>query len=179
MTRNVWFVSDTHFGHEKIIPYCRPQFASLSEMEETIITNWNESVRPNDLVYHLGDFAWTAQAAKRVRPLLNGAIRLIVGNHDDIPKLCAAGLFQRVQMWRQFAEIGVTASHVPMRRENIRHGSLSLHGHVHGNSEGLESYHRDVSIEATGFRPIHYDDISAWAIRARADTEGLSHDEGR
>jgi len=165
--RDIWFISDTHFGHQKVIPYCRPHFDSVEQMEECIVSNWNDHVKPQDLVYHLGDFAWTPKDAKRVRPKLNGAIRLIVGNHDDIPALCAAGMFQRVQMWRQFSEIGVTASHVPMRREQIRHGAKNVHGHVHGKIDGLNDFHFDVSVESTNYRPVHYDVIAAWA--------GISH----
>lgn len=166
--RNIWFMSDTHFGHANIIKYSRTQFDSVDEMESTIIERWNEKVSKQDLVYHLGDFAWSAKDAKRVRPKLNGSIRLIVGNHDDIPALASAGLFQRIQMWRQFSEIGVTASHVPMRREQIRHGSLNVHGHVHGNISGLESFHFDVSAESVNYSPVHFDEIADWANLNRA-----------
>ncbi|MBB5664769.1 calcineurin-like phosphoesterase family protein [Rhizobium leguminosarum] len=161
--RNVWFISDTHFGHNNIITYCRPQFSSLSEMEEAIIDNWNAAVKPQDLVYHLGDFAWKTEDAKRVRPKLNGAIRLIVGNHDDIPSLAAAGIFQRIALWRQFRDEGFTASHIPMRLDQLRHGTKNLHGHVHGNLEGLEGFHRDMSVESIGFTPVHFDDVALWA----------------
>ena len=160
---NIWFTSDTHFGHSNIIPYCRPQFSSVEEMEETIIDRWNAVVRKDDRVYHLGDFAWKPADAKRVRHRLNGTIRLIVGNHDDIPALAAAGLFQRIYLWRQFREHGFTASHIPMRLDQLRHGSKNLHGHVHGNLEGLEDFHRDMSVESTGFQPVHLDEIASWA----------------
>ena len=168
MTRDVWFISDTHFGHANIIKYCRSQFASLADMEGHIIALWNETVKPQDLVYHLGDFAWKTEDAKRVRPLLNGSIRLIVGNHDDIPSLASAGLFQRIYLWRQFREEGFTASHIPMRRDQLRHGTMNLHGHVHGDLDGLESFHRDMSVESIGYTPIHFDDVAAWAKAASA-----------
>lgn len=163
MSRRIWFTSDTHFGHNNIIGYCRPQFSSLDEMEAHIIDLWNSSVRAEDLVYHLGDFAWKTEDAKRVRPQLNGTIRLIVGNHDDIPSLVAAGLFQRIYLWKQFREFGFTASHIPMRLDQLRHGAKNLHGHVHGNLTGLETFHRDVSVESTGFAPVAFDEIAAWA----------------
>ncbi|MBY3333775.1 phosphoesterase [Rhizobium laguerreae] len=162
-TRDVWFISDTHFGHNNIITYCRPQFLSVEEMEEYIITKWNEVVGPQDLVYHLGDFAWKTSDAKRVRPLLNGTIRLIVGNHDDIPSLVEAGLFQRIYLWKQFRYEGFTASHIPMRFDQLRHSTKNLHGHVHGNLEGLEHFHRDMSVESIGFAPVHFDEVALWA----------------
>lgn len=160
--RNIWFISDTHFGHENIIVYSRPDFKTVEEMESVIIENWNRTVGEQDLVYHLGDFAWTTAHAKRVRPLLNGTIRLVVGNHDDIPSLAAAGLFQRLYMWKQFREFGFTATHLPMRGEQLRHGRMNLHGHVHGNLSGLESFHRDVSVESTGYLPVSLDNVVRW-----------------
>ena len=163
MSRRIWFTSDTHFGHNNIIQYCRPQFSSLDEMEAHIIDLWNSHVRAEDLVYHLGDFAWKTEDAKRVRPKLKGTIRLIVGNHDDIPSLAAAGLFQRTYLWRQFRELGFTASHIPMRFDQLRHGAKNLHGHVHGDLTGLEHFHRDVSVESTSFAPVSFEEIEAWA----------------
>lgn len=169
--RDVWFISDTHFGHCNIVGYCRPEFADLTSMEETIIERWNATVKPQDLVYHLGDFAWTTKDAIRVRPKLNGSIRLIVGNHDDIPGLAAAGLFQRIEMWRQFRDHGFTATHLPMRFDQLRHGRANLHGHVHGTVGGLESFHRDVSVESIDYRPIHFDVIAAWAATMQEATD--------
>lgn len=166
--RNTWFISDTHFGHNNIITYCRPQFSSLDEMEDVIITNWNETVGSQDLVYHLGDFAWKASDAERVRPKLNGTIRLVVGNHDDIVGYAKAGLFQRIDMWRQFRDLNFTASHVPLRFDQLRHSTFNLHGHVHGNLDGLEGFHRDMSVESIDFTPVHLDEIAAWATPSQA-----------
>lgn len=166
--RNIWFISDTHFGHRNIINYCRPQYVSLDDMEADIIARWNATVAPADLVYHLGDFAWKPQDALRVRPQLNGTIRLIVGNHDDIPALASTGLFQRIELWRQFREHGFSATHIPMRSDQMRHGQANLHGHVHGNLTGLEHFHRDVSVESIGFTPVHFDEVAAWAATKNA-----------
>ncbi len=165
--RNIWFTSDTHFGHRNIIEYCRPQYASLEDMEADLIQRWNETVGSQDLVYHLGDFAWKPGDAIRVRPQLNGTIRLIVGNHDDIVALSKAGLFQRIDLWRQFRDEGFTASHFPMRFDQLRHSAANLHGHVHGDLRNLEPFHFDASVESTNYRPVAYEDITAWASRLR------------
>ncbi len=161
MSRDIWFISDTHFGHRNIISYCRPQFESLEQMESDLIDNWNDNVKPQDLVYHLGDFAWKASDAIRVRPKLNGTIRLVVGNHDDITAYAKAGIFQRISMWRQFRDHNFTASHLPMRADQLRYGAFNLHGHVHGKTDGLEWFHRDVSVESIRFTPLHFDEVAA------------------
>jgi len=52
-----WFTGDTHFGQERTLQFsCRP-FVDVVEMDLTMISNWNKNVRPNDIVYHAGDFA--------------------------------------------------------------------------------------------------------------------------
>lgn len=162
--RRVWFISDTHFGHDSIRGHCRPQFASVGEMDDCMITNWRETVGRDDLVYHLGDFAWSTAKAIEVRPKLTGTIRLVVGNHDDIPGLVAANLFQRVNMWRIFEEYGFMASHLPMRPQNFRYGvHANVHGHLHGNGRDLDIFHRDVSVEVVDYRPVSAEVLTEWA----------------
>jgi calcineurin-like phosphoesterase family protein len=162
MSRDIWFTSDTHFGHEKIIPWCRPQFANVEEMNAHMVALWNETVKTDDLVYHLGDFAWTPKAAMLARPKLKGTVRLIVGNHDNIDALARARLFQKLALWHIFPEVGIVATHVPMRFEQLRNASWNVHGHVHGKNRGLDFFHFDVSVERTGYRPVHIDAIAAW-----------------
>lgn len=156
MPRDIWFTSDPHFGHDNIIEYASRPFSNTEEMDENLVWHWNRVVKPEDLVYCLGDFAWTAAAAKRIRPQLNGSIRLIIGNHDEVLKLAQAGLFQRMEMWKQFREFGFTASHLPLMPEQIRHGFVSVHGHVH--NEASPCWNQiNLSVEVTNYEPVHFD----------------------
>ena len=53
-------------------------------MNEALITNWNNVVKPNDTVFHLGDFAFGGSYIwNNVLSRLNGNIHLILGNHDE------------------------------------------------------------------------------------------------
>ena len=54
---SIWFTSDTHFSHCNIIKYCNRPFKDVDEMNKILIQNWNNVVRPDDIVWHLGDFA--------------------------------------------------------------------------------------------------------------------------
>ena len=54
----IFFTSDTHFGHSKIIDYCKRPFSSIEEHDKTLIQNWNNVVGQDDTVFHLGDFAY-------------------------------------------------------------------------------------------------------------------------
>lgn len=79
----VFFTSDTHFGHENIISFCHRPFVDVDDMDKKLIDNWNSVVKPDDFVFHLGDFAlgdsrlWVTTLKQ-----LNGNIVLIKGNHD-------------------------------------------------------------------------------------------------
>ena len=79
----IFFTSDTHFGHSKIIDYCKRPFSSIEEHDKTLIQNWNNAVGQDDTVFHLGDFAYgNSQFIANIIKQLNGNIILIKGNHD-------------------------------------------------------------------------------------------------
>ena len=57
-------------------------------MDADIIQKWNSVVGPNDIVWHLGDFAFfkrtkeQCEINKELIRILNGTIHLVLGNHD-------------------------------------------------------------------------------------------------
>lgn len=52
-------------------------------MNNEIVNRWNNLVKPDDNVYHIGDFSFKGvENAKRWEQKLNGKIIHIVGNHD-------------------------------------------------------------------------------------------------
>lgn len=83
---NVWFIADTHFGHSKIIEYCNRPFPNADIMDFNMIQRWNEVVKKDDKVYHLGDFALgNKEQVASIVEQLNGKIYLVKGNHDTRP----------------------------------------------------------------------------------------------
>lgn len=94
MSKNIWFISDTHFQHKNIALVFTDaktgkrvrNFNSVQEMDETMIQNWNSVVKYGDIVYHLGDvFFGNAESADKILQRLNGEKKLIMGNHDHMP----------------------------------------------------------------------------------------------
>ena len=84
-------ISDTHFYHNNIINYCDRPFKNTTEMNNYIIEKWNQVVKEDDTIYHLGDFAigWDKEnyqtkkeCYKDLMTKLNGNKILIKGNHD-------------------------------------------------------------------------------------------------
>ncbi|MBV9375809.1 MAG: metallophosphoesterase family protein, partial [Alphaproteobacteria bacterium] len=80
----VFFVSDTHFGHGGALGLYRRPFRSVAAMNEAMIERWNETVGPDDEVWHLGDFAIRQPRAVVAELLarLNGRKQLVTGNND-------------------------------------------------------------------------------------------------
>lgn len=76
-----WIVSDTHFGHDNIVPYCHRPL----DHDQVMIAEWRAHV-PNDAtVLHLGDLVYRGNARFKhiVAPELVARRRLLIkGNHD-------------------------------------------------------------------------------------------------
>ena len=53
---DIWFTSDFHLGHFNIIRYCKRPFADTREMNAAILERLNALVKPDDVLYFLGDF---------------------------------------------------------------------------------------------------------------------------
>ena len=57
----IFFTSDTHFGHANMLRFenlnhSRGQYSNVYEVDQVIIDNWNSVVKKTDCIYHLGDF---------------------------------------------------------------------------------------------------------------------------
>ena len=52
----IYYTADLHFLYEPLLS-SRP-FATVEEMDETLIQNWNKTVSPDDTVYLAGDIGY-------------------------------------------------------------------------------------------------------------------------
>ena len=91
---DVFFTSDQHFEHFGVIGFNKRPFSGIEEMHEVLIENHNKTVKPGDLIYHLGDFAWASHNKYLKR--LKGNNYLVKGNHDHIRRLKEPLLFKAV-----------------------------------------------------------------------------------
>ena len=84
----LFFTSDTHWGHFNISKYCHRPFNSRSEMDKTLIDNWNKVVPEDGIVVHCGDFMLPnkedIREYEKILRKLNGTILLCRGNHYTI-----------------------------------------------------------------------------------------------
>lgn len=147
-----YFTSDTHFGDHRVLNlYPRP-FASVAEMDAELIRRWNAIVEAGDEVWHLGDFARTAQRAAEVLAQLNGRKHLILGNNDPVE---VGEGWESVAPYAEIEREGrfLVLCHYPFRSWNRQHkGALNLHGHSHGRMKELARQF-DVGVDVWDYRP--------------------------
>ena len=79
----IYITSDFHFGHDKPFIWKDRGFSSVEEMNETLISNFNSIVKPEDHVYILGDLTLgDLKTGLAAIARLNGCLHIIRGNHD-------------------------------------------------------------------------------------------------
>lgn len=147
-----FFTSDTHFSHKNIIKYCNRPFASIEEMDVKMMTNWNNVVKPDDLVYHLGDVTF----GNPENLTLNGSKILIIGSHDDPKKLRPFFTEMSPMMEIKIEGVYITLCHYAMRVWPRSHyQTWHLYGHSHGSLPSIGKSH-DVGVDNNNFTPVSF-----------------------
>ncbi|MCJ2024754.1 metallophosphoesterase [Methylobacterium sp. J-067] len=167
-----FFTADHHIGNAGILSprmdAPRP-FTSIAEHDETLVACWNAVVRPDDTVWHLGDFAYRCRHghALRVFHRLNGRKFLVRGNHDKIgeslpwdgPVMGVARI--HVQDPGMLSAVGLWLSHYAHRTWPHRHrGDLHLYGHSHGSLPAIPAS-LDVGVNCWGWTPVTVPQVQA------------------
>lgn len=164
-------------------------------MNEMLVKNWNDTVAPNDTVFHLGDVALgpIRDSLEHIRRL-NGDIRLVIGNHDRNFRLGKRSGGLEPEEWdAEYMDYGfytvaeshnmmigglhpVMLSHFPYDGDSHgedRHAAARLldegvpliHGHTHSTDDPL-------SFSAKGTPQIHVG-VDAWGYRPVSEAEVL------
>ena len=194
----VFLTSDTHFGHAgvcrfteadgvtKIRPWTDPD-----EMDEEMIKRWNDTVRPNDKVYHLGDVVINRKSLSTLSRL-NGDKVLIRGNHDIFRDDEYRVYFRELRAYHVMN--GMILSHIPLHEASLGRFGVNIHGHLHSGrvkkARGIDAktgatlystendvrYHC-VCVEQTDFTPILFEDVIK-RIEAEGGTVGMRSGNG-
>lgn len=178
--QRIWFTSDTHFGHQNILKFCDRPWQTIEEHDEALMVNWNSVVGENDVVFHLGDFAFShPKRWKEIISRLNGHIYLIVGNHDETryPGHDVFEMFADVspQMYLKIDGKSVYLNHYPFLCYGGTYRRLEdcvwqLYGHVHTKSIGRKGkddervqmcfpYQYDVGVDNNNYKPISWEEV--------------------
>lgn len=183
---DIWFTSDTHAHHNRIMEFCpnTRRGSSTEEMTELLIDSWNSVVKSSDKVYHLGDLSFGGkQKIESFVSRLNGSIHLIYGNHcmkirsDSSLK----GYFASVQDYKtlKIGEDRFVLFHFPLAEWwDCHKGVIHLHGHLHGNKDNVAFQQQykimDVGIDTRNdnlMLPYHIDEVLSFV----KDKEVMTH----
>ena len=180
MSQLTFFTSDLHFGHSNVINYSNRPFTSVEEMDQILVSNWNEIVRDKDRVIIAGDLAmrYSSEYAYNIVKKLKGQKHLVFGNHDKAIRKNKdfVNLFESVsdlltvKVQDEEAVGGVrriVVCHYPMLVWDRSHyGAWHLHGHCHGTlPDDGTSLRFDIGVDAWTtngkklYRPIEYNEV--------------------
>lgn len=158
MMANIFFTSDLHFFHHNIISFCNRPYRDVDEMNDCLVANWNGVVGMADVVYVLGDVSFgKPDATLELMSELNGAIKLIPGNHDRKGRCTIEDLSLRCDILAPYELLRISKSvkfvlcHFPFA--SWERGWINLHGHTHGIHPSKYMQH-DVGVDVNKYRPI-------------------------
>ena len=156
---NTFFIGDTHFFHKNIMkfePVFRP-FSTMDEHNEVLVNRWNSVVKPNDIVWHLGDVVFGCAENLAIMDRLNGKKKLVLGNHDR---------FEMTHYMKYFTHIygvaayqGFVLTHIPVADSQFWRYKGNIHGHIHSRTMDDPRY-INVSVEAINLTPINFEELS-------------------
>ena len=134
--------SDLHLNHASMIkwyPKYRNFGDKIEDMNNGIIKHWNDNVKPEDTVYHLGDFAFaTEDFIVKILDNLNGKKVFIIGNHDrKVKKVLKeyGSVYTRLNLRFDInkKQTQIVLDHFPLLEwDGLYHGALHFYGHCHG-----------------------------------------------
>jgi calcineurin-like phosphoesterase family protein len=170
---DVFLTSDLHFCHNQEFLYKPRGFNSVDEMNEAIVERWNSVVKPDDMVFVLGDFMLNdnekgIEYIKR----LNGWLLAVWGNHDSVARqefiYGHHPIIMNMGYAHQFKHNKLTCylSHYPTLTANYdeKHFNqhvINFHGHTHQQTNWLNPanpfmYH--VGLDSHNCTPVHIEE---------------------
>ena len=167
----LFLTSDSHHGHFNICKYCHRPFQSRSEMDHTLIKNWNAVVPEDGIVVHCGDFMLPHnEDIKEYNKYLNqlhGRVLLLRGNHDlaSLDWVSDKLIAVRDQAMIVIDGVKIFAQHYPCAAFN---GDYHVYGHIHTLADGtcygidgdvtkvMGKNTYDVGVDQNGYTPVSY-----------------------
>ena len=185
---NVWVTADTHFHQKEVLHFYdvdsgskdpMRKFDSIEEMNDRIIDEWRECLKPGDSLWHLGDCVFNDEKGwkwfnETMPDVLKGVgATIILGNHDNGMKLAQSGFFDNVDGDIDArSNFGFYASHEPMHIDALWHWertqppSVNIHGHIHAFAD-IGPLWMNVCVEKTDYKPVNLEDLMAKAKEVR------------
>ena len=123
---HVYFIGDLHFGHGNITAF-RTHFGTELQHRRHLMGLWEATIRKRDVVYVMGDAAFTQDGLCDIGKLPGRKI-LVRGNHDLLPTEDYLKVF--AEIYGALAYKGLWLTHIPIHPSEL-YGRTNVHGHCH------------------------------------------------
>lgn len=139
---NVFFISDLHLGHKKILEFSPMRGGTCNHSHsDWLVDQWNSVVGKRDVVWVLGDVCFDKNHLKYLKKM-NGHKHLILGNHDEFSFEVYRQYFNKIHSLVKYK--GFWLSHAPIHPDELR-GKINIHGHVHNKTISITTpYYNDL-----------------------------------
>lgn len=157
----VYIVGDGHVSHKNICRQ-RPQFNTVAEHDDFF---WDlvSALKPKDELIMAGDMFFTRSSLYMLRKFPFKKT-LIIGNHCTDHEPDARDLVEVYDSVQESIKKNwFTITHRPMHPAALR-GRINVHAHQH-NESLPDSRFINVSLEATGFRLVDFEEIRNGSYR--------------
>ena len=151
-----FLIADLHLSHRKILEFekdFRP-YKDIDEHDLALKNNWNSVVGESDIVYVLGDVAFSRPALNSLGTFKGKKI-LVGGNHDKFSTRDYLYVFDNIYGACRIGDIILT--HIPIHPEEMRWVGGNIHGHRHSKAN-LPGKYLCVSCEHIDMTPITLDE---------------------
>lgn len=158
----VFFTSDLHLGHKKLLDFRNERtgnlFKDVDEMNEWVVKQWNSRVGKRGIVWVLGDIHWGDDVLHLFNEM-NGRKRLILGNHDGHDMRKFLPYFERIAGVTK--KYDLVMSHVPIHPQELCfRWTTNVHGHIHHIERNLQApEYINVNVDVRGGLPVSLEEI--------------------
>lgn len=158
----IYFWSDQHFYHERVIEHASRPFDNVAQMNKTMLSNYFSIVKDEDIVIFGGDVGFgTVDAVKQLLQHLPGKKILVLGNHDFDQKYVYKDydIFDIVTMAFVYQEnieglenpVNILVTHYPIDNHWLPENTLNIHGHIHQYNADKKNI--NMAVEQVGYKP--------------------------
>lgn len=167
----IWVISDTHFGHDKLhtVWDSRP-----ADFTERLFKGLKNTIQPEDVLIHLGDFCIGNDADWHGRFLTEvpGKHWLVKGNHDrkshswyvdhwwdSVSDSLELELFKK----------RILFTHIPVDLRQRPDIDVNIHGHFHNTNHRSQEpkiqefyeylHHELIAVEYTNYQPVTLESV--------------------
>ncbi len=164
--QKILFTSDLHLDHIGLMKFRNEvhnkSWVDVGDVDQWLVNNWNSMVNPKDIVWILGDVAWTKAGLDWLN-YMNGTKNLVLGNHD------CEGRGLKIEDYKPYfnsihgalKKYEMIMTHVPIHpNELCFRWEVNLHGHIHHKGRNIQDpRYINVNTDTRGGYPVTLDDI--------------------